>query len=790
MGVNALASIVQVNPKYVSEHQMVVIDCLEDPDETLRRKTLDLLFKMTSPENVEVVIEKLLASLRDSVDAFLRRRLVEKITKLAESYSPDSRWYVETMNDCFTMAGDIVGREATNSVMITIGEAVEDDEDDFKKFVVDAYLEILGKPRISPMFFPVILWVLGEYSFEFYDANEIIGRIWETLGKRKTVEGTLCWGLSSTLKLMSFANIELSEDVMSTIEKLQRSPFSDIAQRASEVVHLNKNRGLLPCAQSTTMRCAEVEVDDTLSFLDAFVDRAVANGAAKYRLPDEIMLGEEIAIEDKILKFNAYERPPDMYAANTAVTALTAAPTVAKSETSQNTNKLKLGNRARVWGPSAVSAPEPVNEPEPAASEPVATQAAVANTWSASTSAPEPAPVKKEEPVELTEKQKMASALFGGSSRSKRTAKRGRKARPAKAKPATKRSPQLVVQKSAPTKSEPADLLDLTALGTSAPKAQTAAPAATSSGGTGDLLGDLFGGPAPAATKAAPTPPSGGLDDLLSFAASASTQKAAPSNVFMTSIQIPPEFQQMLNSSPKVHPAEVTLYDTQSLRVCFNVSIQQPKSKAFIFVVNKSNSSMTNIKVQAQAPVSLSCMWEPKGVPVPKLISSTTFQANEISAGSTAAFILQLGGGDLSRLANSQIPIGMQFTGSSGSQTISVQLPVRLLDLIRPVNLTVQQFEANWKNSSNAVASAQFASPISNPVQYSQKMQVLQIFPIKTMGNQVVSAGQIRSATAIGAVCPVLIFMQIQGGQLGLQVKTPAKQISDGIISDLRKALS
>ena len=84
MGVNALASIVQVNPKYVSEHQMVVIDCLEDPDETLRRKTLDLLFKMTSPENVEVVIEKLLASLKDSVDVFLRRRLVEKITKLAE----------------------------------------------------------------------------------------------------------------------------------------------------------------------------------------------------------------------------------------------------------------------------------------------------------------------------------------------------------------------------------------------------------------------------------------------------------------------------------------------------------------------------------------------------------------------------------------------------------------------------------------------------------------------------------------------------------------------------------
>lgn len=40
LGITALAAIVKVDPAHAGPHQMVVIDCLEHPDETIKRKVI------------------------------------------------------------------------------------------------------------------------------------------------------------------------------------------------------------------------------------------------------------------------------------------------------------------------------------------------------------------------------------------------------------------------------------------------------------------------------------------------------------------------------------------------------------------------------------------------------------------------------------------------------------------------------------------------------------------------------------------------------------------------------
>jgi len=81
----------QVNQKYALEHQMLVVECMEDPDETLKRKTLELLFRMTNASNVVFVVDKLISHLRATTDTQFRAGLTEKITQLAERCAPDQR---------------------------------------------------------------------------------------------------------------------------------------------------------------------------------------------------------------------------------------------------------------------------------------------------------------------------------------------------------------------------------------------------------------------------------------------------------------------------------------------------------------------------------------------------------------------------------------------------------------------------------------------------------------------------------------------------------------------------
>ena len=122
LGITSLAAIVQVNPKFALEHQMTVVKCLEEEDDTIQTQTLDLLIKMANPKNIMVICEKLLKFLEDDGDLDRKQVFTSRIAGLAERYAPDSYWFIDTMNQIFSIGGNLVKADSAFNLMRLIAE--------------------------------------------------------------------------------------------------------------------------------------------------------------------------------------------------------------------------------------------------------------------------------------------------------------------------------------------------------------------------------------------------------------------------------------------------------------------------------------------------------------------------------------------------------------------------------------------------------------------------------------------------------------------------------------------
>jgi AP-2 complex subunit alpha len=94
----------------IKTHQAHVISSLRDRDISVRRRALDLLYSMCDVDNSEVIVGELLQYLKVA-DYALREEMVLKIAVLTEKYAGSYRWYVDTILELISAAGDHVGDE-------------------------------------------------------------------------------------------------------------------------------------------------------------------------------------------------------------------------------------------------------------------------------------------------------------------------------------------------------------------------------------------------------------------------------------------------------------------------------------------------------------------------------------------------------------------------------------------------------------------------------------------------------------------------------------------------------
>ncbi|XP_060581566.1 AP-3 complex subunit delta-1-like [Ruditapes philippinarum] len=114
LGLLAMSKILQTHPKSVQTHKDLILQCLDDKDESIRFRALDLLYGMVSKKNLMEIVKKLMIHMDKAEGTNYRDELLAKIIEICSQsnyqYVTNFEWYVSILVELTRMEGTRHGR--------------------------------------------------------------------------------------------------------------------------------------------------------------------------------------------------------------------------------------------------------------------------------------------------------------------------------------------------------------------------------------------------------------------------------------------------------------------------------------------------------------------------------------------------------------------------------------------------------------------------------------------------------------------------------------------------------
>lgn len=100
----------------VQRHRDTIVDCLREPDITIRRRALALVIALINRSNVRGLVQELLSFLRVA-DTEFKAYTVTELLMAADRFSPSPQWHVETCLEILRVAGAYMQEEGVAEVV-------------------------------------------------------------------------------------------------------------------------------------------------------------------------------------------------------------------------------------------------------------------------------------------------------------------------------------------------------------------------------------------------------------------------------------------------------------------------------------------------------------------------------------------------------------------------------------------------------------------------------------------------------------------------------------------------
>lgn len=159
VALNTLLRTVHVDTSAVQRHRSTILECLKDPDVSIRKRAMELSFALVNSQNIRTMMKELLTFL-EKADPEFKAQCSSNIVLAAERFAPNKRWHLDTLLKVLVAAGNYVRDDVIASTIQLISESTSQQT----YMTLQLYRALSEDLMDRQPLIQVAVWAIGEYG--------------------------------------------------------------------------------------------------------------------------------------------------------------------------------------------------------------------------------------------------------------------------------------------------------------------------------------------------------------------------------------------------------------------------------------------------------------------------------------------------------------------------------------------------------------------------------------------------------------------------------------------------
>ncbi|XP_040165935.1 AP-1 complex subunit gamma-1 isoform X3 [Anopheles arabiensis] len=242
VALNTLLRTVHADISAVQRHRTTILECLKDPDVSIRRRAMELSFALINSQNIRAMSKELLVFL-EKADPEFKAQCSSRMVHVAERYATSIRWRLDTLLSVLIAAGNYVRDDVVSSTIHLILNSPPEEQAYIGLRLWSSVHNVANSEEKQPLL-QVAVWTIGEYgdlllSSERIEEHQLVDIYQRLLWSTSVSTTTKQYALVSLAKLSTRIRTKEEETrVKQMIEAFGSHLNIDLQQRGVEFAQL------------------------------------------------------------------------------------------------------------------------------------------------------------------------------------------------------------------------------------------------------------------------------------------------------------------------------------------------------------------------------------------------------------------------------------------------------------------------------------------------------------------------------------------------------------------------